>query len=145
LQYKLCKLEFSTKVIKLISSFLSKWKFRVFSEGEMSTLRDILAGVPWGSVLLPTLYKLYINDDPQTIDVNLALFVDDACIMQINTRKAMSSENSSEDLIQWRPGGNAWTYKLTKRRLGQSTSPIRLDHLRPLLHWMKVIFLLQII
>jgi hypothetical protein len=32
----------------------------------MSTLRDIQAGVPHGSVLAPTLYSLYTNNSPQT-------------------------------------------------------------------------------
>jgi hypothetical protein len=35
LLYKLSKLQFSTSLIKLISSFLSKRKFRVSVEGEM--------------------------------------------------------------------------------------------------------------
>jgi hypothetical protein len=38
------------------------------------------AGVPQGSVLSPTVYNLYINNTPQNIGVNLALFVDDTCL-----------------------------------------------------------------
>jgi hypothetical protein len=49
-------------------------------EGEMSTPRDIQAGVPQGSVMSPTLYSLYINDTPQTPGVYLGLFGDDTCI-----------------------------------------------------------------
>jgi hypothetical protein len=55
LLYKLSELEFSTSLIKLISSFLSQRKFRVSVEGEMSTPSEIQAGVPQGSVLSPTL------------------------------------------------------------------------------------------
>jgi hypothetical protein len=73
-------MEFSTNLIKLISSFFSQRKFRVSVEGEMSTPRDIKAEVPQGSVLSPTLYNLYINDTPQTIGVNLALFADDTSL-----------------------------------------------------------------
>jgi retron-type reverse transcriptase len=78
LLYKLSKLEFSTSFIKLIGSFLSQRKFRVSVEGEMSTQREMQAGVPQGSVLSPTLYNLYINDAPQTHGVQLALFADDS-------------------------------------------------------------------
>jgi hypothetical protein len=46
----------------------------------MSTPRCMQAGVPQGSVLSPTLYNLYINDTPQTIGVNVALFADDTCL-----------------------------------------------------------------
>jgi hypothetical protein len=38
------------------------------------------AGVPQGSVLSPTLYKLYINDTPQATNLHLALFADDTCL-----------------------------------------------------------------
>jgi hypothetical protein len=46
LLYKLSKLEFPARIIKLISSFLSNRKFRVSVEGDMSTPREIQAGVP---------------------------------------------------------------------------------------------------
>jgi hypothetical protein len=61
--YKLSKLQYSTSLIKLIGSFLSQRKLRVSVEGEISTPRYIQAGVPQSSVLSPTLYNLYINDD----------------------------------------------------------------------------------
>jgi hypothetical protein len=44
LLYKLSKLQFSTSLIKLISSLLSQRKFRVSVEGEMSTPRYMQAG-----------------------------------------------------------------------------------------------------
>jgi hypothetical protein len=46
----------------------------------MSTPREMQAGVPQVSVLSPTLYNLNINDIPQRIGVNLALFGDDTCL-----------------------------------------------------------------
>jgi hypothetical protein len=66
LLYKLSKLQFLTRLIKLISSFLSQRKFRVSVEGENSTPRYMQARVPQRSVLSPTLYNLYINDTPKT-------------------------------------------------------------------------------
>jgi hypothetical protein len=56
LLYKLSKLKISISLIKLIRSFLSQGKFRVSVEGEMSTTRDIQAGVPQGSILTPAAY-----------------------------------------------------------------------------------------
>jgi hypothetical protein len=54
----LSKLEFSNSLIKFISYFLSKCKFNVLVEGEMSTPREMLAGVPPGSVLSVTLFNI---------------------------------------------------------------------------------------
>jgi hypothetical protein len=44
-------------------------------------------GVPQGSVLSPTLNNLYINDTPQTIGVNLALFADDTCLYETERKE----------------------------------------------------------
>jgi histone deacetylase complex regulatory component SIN3 len=66
LLYKLSELKFFTSLIKLINCFLSQRKFRVSVAGELSTPREIQAGVPQGPVLSPTLYSPYINDTPQT-------------------------------------------------------------------------------
>jgi hypothetical protein len=87
LLYKLSKLEFSTRLIRLISSFLSENKFRVSVEGEMSTPREMQAVVPEGSVLSPTLYNMYINDAPQTHGVHLALFADDTCLFESDRKR----------------------------------------------------------
>jgi hypothetical protein len=52
--------------MKLISSFLSQRKVRVSVDGEMSTPKDIQAGVSQGSIPSPKLYSMYVNDKPQT-------------------------------------------------------------------------------
>jgi hypothetical protein len=46
LLYKPSKLEFSTKLFKLLGSIFSQRKFRVSVEGEISTTRVMQAGVP---------------------------------------------------------------------------------------------------
>jgi hypothetical protein len=80
LLYKLSELEFSTYLIKLLASFLTDRKIKVFIEGDFSTPRKIVASVSQGSVLAPTLYSLYINDAPAAPAIHLALFPDDTCI-----------------------------------------------------------------
>jgi hypothetical protein len=67
LLYKLSKLEFSINLIKLLGSFLSQRKFRVSVEGEISTPKEMQAGVPQVSFLSPTLFNVYINDAPKHV------------------------------------------------------------------------------
>jgi retron-type reverse transcriptase len=90
LLYKLSKLKYSANVIKLLGSFLSQRKFRVSVEGEMSTPREMQAGVPQGSVLSPTLFNLYINDAPQTCGVHLTLFADDTCLYATDRKEGFT-------------------------------------------------------
>jgi hypothetical protein len=52
LLYKLSNLEFSTSLVRLISSFLSQRKFRVSVECEMSVPKKMQAGGPQCSVLI---------------------------------------------------------------------------------------------
>jgi hypothetical protein len=80
LLYNLHPLQFSINLVKLIISFFSQRKFRVSVEHELSTPRDIQAGVPQGSLLSPTLYSLSITDAPQKPGVYLGLFADDTYI-----------------------------------------------------------------
>jgi hypothetical protein len=97
--------KFSTNLIKLISSFLSQRKFRFSAEDEISTLREIKAGVPQVSVP----HNLYINDTSQTTGVNLALFADDTSLYATERkegyvlRKLQRALNSSE---AWCKHGN---------------------------------------
>jgi hypothetical protein len=97
---KLLKLEFSTSLIKLISSFLSQCKFSVSEEGEMSTPREMQAGVPQTSVLSPTLHNMYIRDDPQIYGVHLALFPDDTCLYATDCKEGFVVRKLQRDRLQ---------------------------------------------
>jgi hypothetical protein len=63
--------------MKLISSSLSRRKFRVSIIGELSTPWDVQAEVAQGSVLSPTFCGILMTDTPQTPGVCVGLLAED--------------------------------------------------------------------
>ena len=57
----------SRQIFGLISSFLSNRQLQVVLDGKFSQEYLVNAGVPEGSILRPTLFLLYINDQGFTI------------------------------------------------------------------------------
>ena len=79
--FKLHKMNIPTYLTKLIKNFLNDRKFVVDVDGSQSTLRNIPAGVPQGSILSPLLYSLYISDFKITQGNDVAFYADDSAII----------------------------------------------------------------
>ena len=71
-------LAFSDQIFGLISSFLSNRRLRVVLDGKSSQEYPVNAGVPQGSILGPTLFLLYINDDD--VICTIAIYGDDTTL-----------------------------------------------------------------
>jgi len=74
---KLSNYGIETMTLNWITSFLSNRKQRVVIKGEGSVWRDVISGVPQGSVLGPILFLIYINDIVDDLKCNAYLFADD--------------------------------------------------------------------
>ena len=70
----------SGQVFALISSFLSNRRLRVVLDGKSSQEYPVNVGVPKGSILGPTLFLLYINDLPNDVICNIAIYTDDSTL-----------------------------------------------------------------
>ena len=64
----------------LISSFLSNRRLRVVLDGKSSQEYQVNARVLQGSILGPTLFLLYINDLPDDVICNIAIYADDTTL-----------------------------------------------------------------
>lgn len=67
--------------VHILQSYLTNRKFLVHYGEEKSTVRNIQAGVPQGSVLGPLLYTLYTADFPLSQETYVATYADDTAVL----------------------------------------------------------------
>ena len=84
----------SGKFYDLLENYLSGRLQRVILNGQTSSWRPILAGVPQGSILGPLLFLIYINDLPNELKSNAKLFADDTSLFNI-----ANDENGSVNVL----------------------------------------------
>ena len=88
---------------------ISKAFEKVWHEGLLYKLKSmgISGDVPQGSILVPLLFLLYINDLPKGLKSNAILFADDTCLLTIVKDKNESANilNDNLQLI------SNWTYE----------------------------------
>lgn len=142
LLHKMSQASISPPVINIIQSFLSNRSFRVKLQNLMSTPRSILAGVPQGSVLGPTLYSLFIHDIPRENYAKKVLFADDTAIFaqsrnsELAVRKLQNSLNNLTDwLDKWKIGINEAKTQAVLYTRKRNVHEERLDINGTLIRW----------
>ena len=100
LLYKLKSMGISGKLYNLLENYLSERSQGVLLNGQTSSWRPVLAGVPQGSILGPLLFLIYINDLPDELKSNAKLFADDTSLFSIVKDKNESANILSNDLAQ---------------------------------------------
>ena len=104
----------SGQIFGLISSFLSNRRLRVVLDGKSSQEYPGNAGVPQGSLLGPTLFLLYINDLPDDVICNNAIYADDTTLyskcdqasdLWQQLELASEFESDLRDTVDW---GRKW-------------------------------------
>lgn len=109
LLYKIKKL--IPKFYLILNSYLCDRKFMVRQDGQLSTIFDIKAGVPQGSILGPTLFTLYASDIPTTDETVIATYADDTNYIATDKDPRVVSENLQEALNALEVWGNKWKVK----------------------------------
>ena len=85
-------------LVTLIKKFLTNRFQRVVLNGQTSNWKEVLAGVPQGSILGPLFFLVYINDLPNGIQSNVKIFADDTSIFSVMTDNIRDSATLNYDL-----------------------------------------------
>ena len=81
-----------------MENYLTGRQQRVVLNGQTSSWKNILAGVPQGSVLGPLLFLIYINDLPIGIESTCKIFAEDSLLFSKVKDKTFSDTQLSNDL-----------------------------------------------
>ena len=111
--YKLSRVGFSQAALKWFSSFLTDRQQRVRVHGSESSWETVKSGISQGTVLCPTLFPLYINDLPQSLLNECALFADDTTAYGLG---------KLSKTIRVRLFRRIWTLRQTGQKLGECCS-----------------------
>lgn len=67
-------------IINIVNSYIRERSFSVKMSSALSPTYTVVAGLPQGSCLSPTLYNIFTSDIPHNNSTHLALFADDTAI-----------------------------------------------------------------
>ena len=90
-------------ILNIMKEFLTNRKQILCVDGQYSDLRNIISGVPQGSVLGPLLYIIYTSDMWHGLGNKLVAYVDDATLMSVvpfNTDWASVANSLKRDLTR---------------------------------------------
>ena len=91
LLFKLRVIGINSTLLQWFENYLQNRQQRVVINGKVSTLLEIGAGVPQGSILGPLLFLIYINDLVYDIESCIKLFADDTSLYVIVDNEVDSS------------------------------------------------------
>ena len=90
-------------IINWIEQWLTDRRQRVVVDGEVSSWKPVLSGVPQGSVLGPILFLVYINDLEEGVSGKILKFADDTKLFR-KVKEIGDKQNLQDDidkLVKW--------------------------------------------
>ena len=91
------------RVVNWIEQWLTDRRQRVVVDGEVSSWKSVLSGVPQGSVLGPILFLVYINNLEEGVTGKILKFADDTKLFT-KTKEIGDKQNCKMTLINYSSG-----------------------------------------
>jgi len=122
----LYKLRFLPVLLFLIlKSFLYSHTFAGRYLDEISHIHHIMAGIPQGSILAPTLYNIFTSYIPHSNDTFIATFADDIAVISSHSDLDQSSKRLQDHLIQLQSWFRLWRIKISESKSSHITFTLR--------------------
>ena len=109
---KLKSYNIDESVLEWIASFLRDRRQRVTVNGEKSGWREVISGIPQGTVLGPVLFVIYINDLPENVKSDLFMFADDTKVSRVIVEKR-DREELQQDMYNLQKWSESWLLKFS--------------------------------
>ena len=90
-------------ILNWIEHWLNDWRQSVIVDGEVSSWKPVLSGVPQGSVLGPILFLIYITDLDEGVTGNILKFADNTKLFR-KTKDIGDKQKLQDDidkLVRW--------------------------------------------
>ena len=121
---------------RILQSYLTNRYFRTKYREAYSSLRQILAGVPQGSVLGPLLYLIYTADLPTLANSTTATFADNTAILTVHEEPTVAAHRLQMHLNKIQSWLKTWRMKANEAKSVQVTftlskmtcSPVKLNN-----------------
>jgi len=116
--YKLSHYGIRGATLEWIKNFLVNRTQKVVVNGYDSSSREVISGVPQGTVLGPLLFLCYINDLPRHVKSSVKLYADDVILYRV-IDSDVDHEILQQDLVALSEWANIWqmTFNLAKCEL----------------------------
>ena len=101
------------QLLKWIKEYLTKRTFRVRVGDALSSERDVISGVPQGSVLGPLLFIVYVSDISKNMLCRISLYADDT---KLFCDPSLQHGDMSEDLAELERWTSDWLLKLNSHK-----------------------------
>jgi len=112
LLYKLSRCGVQGRVLRWLRDYLSDRSFKVFFEGEYSSLRRIKSGVPQGAILSPLLFNVVMSDIPSVPAVHCAEYADDVAFYSSDIDIAQATARLQTQIASFYNWSQQWGLKL---------------------------------
>ena len=96
--------------------YLTNRKQRVAINGKESSWKTVNAGVPLGSILVPLLFLIFINDIVDEVNCPINLFADDTSIYAIVDNPLITSHSLNSGLQKVQNWSNRWLVNFNPKK-----------------------------